>query len=237
MADTITGGAGNDIIDGRGGPDLLNGGAGNDIITGFVAEDTVDGGAGEMDTIQLYQDLNSATDAQITNVEHVAVGGGAPGITINLSNQSERFRITGGFGDDRILSGSEDDEIDMNTVDPVNGYDWISCGAGDDSIRMVSGILLMEDQGRLNPLVAGYDSAADAQITNVEKVFGRHAGGITINLGNEVRVSSSPAQTAWTRWPIRLPVERGPILSMLDRVQHDHWICRIRYGEWRWAGT
>ena len=44
--DMISGGAGNDIIWGRGGDDTLDGGTGNDIARGGQGDDTLIGGAG-----------------------------------------------------------------------------------------------------------------------------------------------------------------------------------------------
>ncbi|MGF1771101.1 hypothetical protein L4C42_02205 [Vibrio wakamikoensis] len=46
-ADTITGGAGNDVIEGNQGNDELNGGAGDDILFGGVGNDELTGGEGE----------------------------------------------------------------------------------------------------------------------------------------------------------------------------------------------
>jgi Ca2+-binding RTX toxin-like protein len=46
LANTITGGAGNDLLSGLGDADLLDGGAGNDTLTGGDGADTLVGGAG-----------------------------------------------------------------------------------------------------------------------------------------------------------------------------------------------
>ena len=66
-------------ITGSSSADTLIGGSGADTIVGFVGADTVDGGGGT-DTIALTgtsASLNSASDAQIVNVETVS-GAGAP---------------------------------------------------------------------------------------------------------------------------------------------------------------
>jgi len=70
--DTILGGNGADDITGGLGNDSLNGGAGNDTFREFEGNDTVVGGA-DTDTIVITNTptaaLNSATDAQITDIE------------------------------------------------------------------------------------------------------------------------------------------------------------------------
>ena len=52
VANTVTGGAGNDTLAGAAGNDVVTGGAGNDQITGGAGNDSLDGGAGD-DTIVL----------------------------------------------------------------------------------------------------------------------------------------------------------------------------------------
>ena len=44
--ETLTGGTGNDTIDGRAGADVINGGDGNDRLDGGLGDDTINGGAG-----------------------------------------------------------------------------------------------------------------------------------------------------------------------------------------------
>lgn len=45
--DTITGGAGSDVIRGGSGTDSISGGTGNDLLMGDAGDDTIDGGAGD----------------------------------------------------------------------------------------------------------------------------------------------------------------------------------------------
>lgn len=77
----VTGSASNDTITGGAGPDNIVADGGNDVIMGFVGADTVNGGAGT-DTILLSAtptDLNTATNAQITNVEAVSAASATAG--------------------------------------------------------------------------------------------------------------------------------------------------------------
>ena len=77
----ITGGNVNNTITGGAGNDTINAGGQNDTINGFVGADTVNGGGGT-DTIVLKAtsaDFNSATDAQIVNVEAISAASAATG--------------------------------------------------------------------------------------------------------------------------------------------------------------
>src|SRR5581483_7903763 len=175
----ITGSGGVDSIAGGAGADTISAGVGNDTIVGFVGADSVDGGAGT-DTITLSAtsaDLNDAANADITNVEAVDASGAAAGVTIDLSNQTEGFTITGsGFADD-ITGGG--------------GADTISAGAGNDTIHgFTSGESV--DGGNNTDTIAltatstALNGAGDAAITNVEAVDASGAAaGVTIDLHNQ----------------------------------------------------
>src|SRR4029077_2729523 len=105
---TITGSAQADIITGGFNADTINAGGGDDRIFGFVGSDIVNGGAGT-NTIELLAtsaDLNSATNAQITNVAAVSAMNASAGVTIDLHNQSEGFTIAGSSSQDVITGGS-----------------------------------------------------------------------------------------------------------------------------------
>jgi Ca2+-binding RTX toxin-like protein len=120
-ADTIYGGEGNDSIQGGGGADSIFGENGDDFINGIFGLDTIDGGAGR-DTILItvapaVVDFNTATDAQLINVEAIFATGSAAGITINLSNQTEGFLI--GSQWDNAIIGSQG--FDTVVLTPLNG--------------------------------------------------------------------------------------------------------------------
>ncbi|MDL2307489.1 Ig-like domain-containing protein, partial [Desulfovibrio sp. OttesenSCG-928-C06] len=60
--DTISGGAGDDIIFGQGGNDILVGGAGDDIIFGGTGSDVMSGGTGADTFVWLADDLDGSKD-------------------------------------------------------------------------------------------------------------------------------------------------------------------------------
>ena len=78
-------------ITGSSGADLITGGSGNDIIVGAQNDTRLDGGAGT-DTLNVGANFTSTSDAQIVNIENITLT--AP-VTLNLSNQTEGFTITG----------------------------------------------------------------------------------------------------------------------------------------------
>ncbi|WP_414815662.1 M10 family metallopeptidase C-terminal domain-containing protein, partial [Rhizobium sp. IY2] len=99
LANTITGGAGNDTLDGGTGADLLIGGAGNDLYVVDSASDVIDEAA-SAGTDEIRTALSSYTLG--TNVETLTYTGSASftGIGNALANT-----ITGGAGND-TLNGS-----------------------------------------------------------------------------------------------------------------------------------
>ncbi|WP_027691114.1 calcium-binding protein [Rhizobium leguminosarum] len=112
LANTITGGAGNDTLDGGTGADLLIGGAGNDIYVVDNASDVINEAAGA-GSDEIRTALSSYTLGN--NVETLTYTGSASftGIGNALDNT-----ITGGTGND-TLNGSA-------------GADTLIGGAGDD---------------------------------------------------------------------------------------------------------
>src|SRR5262249_13674585 len=123
------------------------------------------------DTIQLSAtstNLNSATDAQIVNVENISAAGASTGVTIDLHNQSEGFTIIGSsFAD--ILTGGAGSDTFMGFA----GSDVVNGGPGTDTIQLAG-------------TSADLNAASDAQIINVEAVSAANAGaGVTIDLHNQ----------------------------------------------------
>ncbi|NKK61938.1 hemolysin, partial [Rhizobium leguminosarum bv. viciae] len=114
LANTITGGAGNDTLDGGAGNDTLIGGAGNDIYVVDSASDVIDE-AVSAGTDEIRTALATYSIAALTNVETLTYTGSASftGIGNALANT-----ITGGAGND-VLNGSA-------------GADTLIGGAGDD---------------------------------------------------------------------------------------------------------
>ena len=133
---TITGGSDNDIlIEGRDTATTLDGGAGRDVIIGGAAGDTIKGaqddilldGRGGTDTLNVGANFTSTSDSQIVNIEKILL---TDDVTLDISNQTEGFIITGSSGADTITGGTGADTI-VATVDNVR--DVINGGAGSDT--------------------------------------------------------------------------------------------------------
>ncbi len=118
LADTLTGGVGNDRLDGLGAADLLNGGEGHDSLLGGTGNDRLFGGNGN-DT--LIGDTGSDT-----------LNGEAGNDTLNGGDS--RDSINGGAGNDSLIGGLEDDRM-LGGL----GQDALLGGAGKDSMAGAEG--------------------------------------------------------------------------------------------------
>ena len=153
--------------------------AGNDTIVGFSSGQKVDGGAGT-DTIRIAgtsAHLNAASDAQIINVEAISASGAQGSVVLDLSQQSERFTITGSsFAD--VITGTA-------------GADVISAGSGDDRIMGFVGADRINGGGGRDTLVltdtsTDLNSAINSQLGSVEVISAQSAAaGVTISLVNQ----------------------------------------------------
>ncbi|HYI40968.1 MAG TPA: Ig-like domain-containing protein [Allosphingosinicella sp.] len=110
---TVTGGSGNDNLNGGNGDDTINGNGGNDTADGKSGDDTINGGTGN-DNL----DGGSGDDTIDGGADHDDIDGGSGDDT-----------LTGGSGDDDIDGGSGDDEIHGGS-----GEDDINGGSGDDDL-------------------------------------------------------------------------------------------------------
>jgi Ca2+-binding RTX toxin-like protein len=150
-ASTIMGGGGDDLLLGGTGADSLTGGAGadsfytgegNDTLVGAEADTLLDGGAGT-DVVQVGAGWTTASDAQLANIEGVTLT--ATGLTLNLSNQTEGFTltgfadgastITGGAGADSLIGGAGADSLTGGA-----GNDTLIGGAGNDTLDGGTGV-------------------------------------------------------------------------------------------------
>ncbi|WP_413711654.1 DUF4214 domain-containing protein [Rhizobium sp. Rhizsp82] len=122
LANTITGGNGNDTLNGGSGSDTLIGGLGDDIYVVDVSSDIVIEAAGEgVDTVQT--NLTSFTLG--ANLENLTSTG-----TIAFSGVGNALNnvLTGGSAVDTLSGGSGDD-----TLDGKAGADTMVGGLGDDT--------------------------------------------------------------------------------------------------------
>ncbi|MFD2053585.1 VCBS domain-containing protein [Mesorhizobium calcicola] len=154
----IYGFAGNDTLTGGSSADWIFGGADDDTIIGAQNDNLLDGGT-ETDILQIGANFASTSDAQIVNIENVLLTSAA---TLNFSNQTEGFTITGSAGVDSITGGSAADTI---------------VGAQNDT--------LLDGSGGNDTLQIGanFISASDTQIANIENIVLTAAS--TLNFSNQ----------------------------------------------------
>ncbi|CAN5545894.1 hypothetical protein BH10PSE7_BH10PSE7_26230 [soil metagenome] len=132
LADTITGGSGNDTIDGHAGDDLLAGGGGNDTLLPSAGTDTLNGGAGN----DIYSSLDEGDEIQ------EAVDGGTDTIEVSRSfslseNNVENLTLIGpiatsGAGNslDNLIKGNNL----ANSLGGLEGNDTLDGGIGGDTM-------------------------------------------------------------------------------------------------------
>ncbi|WSH58696.1 calcium-binding protein [Rhizobium ruizarguesonis] len=157
LANTITGGTGNDMLNGAAGADTLIGGAGHDTYIVDNAGDIVTEAANEgIDTVR----TNLASYTLAGNVENLSFAGtGAfAGTGNNLDNT-----ITGGAATDTLSGGAGND-----TLDGGAGADSLIGGEGDDTYTVDNaGDLVTEaaDEGAdtVRTTLASYTLAANVE--------------------------------------------------------------------------
>lgn len=129
LADTITGGAGNDSLNGNGGNDTIRGGDGNDAILGGSENDQVFGDAGD-DTVRGERnddlvDGGAGTDTLNGDTAAATTGDGNDRIA---ARDGQQDLVSCGFGGDVVTADGVDvvDGSDCETVDRAPG------GTGND---------------------------------------------------------------------------------------------------------
>ncbi|WP_425504959.1 DUF4214 domain-containing protein [Rhizobium indicum] len=137
LANTITGGVGNDVLDGGAGIDTLIGGAGNDTYIVDKAGDVVTEAANAgIDTIKTA--LASYTLASLTNVENLVYTGSSD--FVGTGNASANV-ISGGSGNDTLDGGAGADTLtggtgnDIYVVDNIGDIIVENAGEGTDTVK------------------------------------------------------------------------------------------------------
>ncbi len=130
----LTGSAGDDML-------TLSGTQLNALIGGTT---TIDLGGGQ-NTIALTSTstgLNGLADSALLNVGTISAAGASAGVTINLSNQSDGFKIIGSAQADKIIGSSGNDVIDGGDGDDIinggGGNDTLTGGAGADKFFLAT---------------------------------------------------------------------------------------------------
>ena len=122
----ITGGAGNDTIDGFGGSDVIAAGAGNDTVSYRGAETSIDGGTGTNTLLLKAAVVVDLALADQTTGDTTSVTGFQ---AVDGSALASALTLSGTTGADTLIGGSGAD-----TLDGRGGADSIYGGAGDDTI-------------------------------------------------------------------------------------------------------
>lgn len=130
-ANTIRGGAGDDLLNGWEGADILIGGAGNDTYSVDTSDDIIVEAAGEgIDTVVVTQGSYTLPD----HVENAVAqfSGSGQAITGNAGNN----KLTGSLGADVLVLGEGDDVAEgllgNDYIYGGSGSDWASGGPGVD---------------------------------------------------------------------------------------------------------
>ncbi len=127
IANTFSGGAGNDYIDGGYGVDTLYGGADNDTLMGGFGNDLLDGGTGT-DTAT-FAEYTSAFTSLVINLNAGGFGSMGDGIG-EADNFVSIENVIGGAGNDLITSS---DGL-ANVLDGAGGNDTLQGGVGADTL-------------------------------------------------------------------------------------------------------
>ncbi|WP_246812681.1 beta strand repeat-containing protein, partial [Rhizobium etli] len=134
LANTIIGGAGNDLLDGGAGNDTLDGGAGDDIFVVDSASDVIKDSAG---TDEIRTALAAYSIAALVNVENLTYTGSANfagtgnALANTITGGAGNDVLNGGIGADSLIGGVGDDAY---IVDDAGDLVTEAADAGTDTI-------------------------------------------------------------------------------------------------------
>ncbi|NEH98759.1 M10 family metallopeptidase [Rhizobium leguminosarum] len=139
LANTITGGTGNDLLDGGAGNDTLAGGTGNDIYVVDSASDVINE-AVNAGTDEIRTALATYSIAALVNVENLTYTGSA---SFTGTGNALANTITGGAGTDTLNGGAGADSLiggagdDTYIVDNAGDSVTENAAAGTDTVKTV----------------------------------------------------------------------------------------------------
>jgi len=176
LANSLTGTAGRDLLQGFGGADTMSGGAGDDtyiVSTGDVLSDS-----GGVDTV--VTDVNWTLAAGFENITMAGTGNliatGNNGGNFAIGNSGDNY-FNMRAGDDTIQAGAGNDWIDMSAFGTESyGNDMIDGGAGTDTVNFAisagqqSAVNVDLTSGLFNG--GGLNGVGGGLVQNVEHVVG-----------------------------------------------------------------
>ncbi|WP_238246074.1 beta strand repeat-containing protein [Methylobacterium iners] len=177
VAESITTGHGDDIIDGRGGADTMSGSYGNDTYyvdnaaDVVIESDNTDGT--EIDTIISSVSLSLGAFRlpylQRANIENLTLAGSN---AINGTGNELDNRLTGNVAANTLVGGAGNDWLDGGI-----GADALTGGTGDDTYMVDSvGDVVTELAGEGTDLVwAGVSYTLSAEVENLRLIYGSSA--------------------------------------------------------------
>jgi len=186
-ADTIDGGAGDDIIYGSGGADTITGGDGNDILIGGPGADALTGGNGN-DTSSYATSPGGVAVSVATGVGFFADAAGDTLTTIENLVGSNFADFLGGDGNDNLLQGGAGNDFLLggagnDTLEGGAGADTLDGGPGTDTASYASspgGVAVSVATG-----VGFFADAAGDTLTNIENLVGSNFGDFLGGDGND----------------------------------------------------
>ena len=130
LANSITGGIGNDTLTGNGGADTLVGGLGNDTYNLDNNLSIVENANGGVDTVVLSAAYSSTSYTLAANVENLVITAG--GLARTIFGNAGNNTLTGSTASETIDGGDGNDLIDGGIT---GSPDYLLGGAGDDTLR------------------------------------------------------------------------------------------------------
>ena len=154
--DTLVGGAGNDALDGHRGNDTLDGGDGNDVLEGREGNDRLVGGAGTDTAGYDLSSVPSRVHLDFSGIGAQAVVDVADGLggTDRLDG-IELVHIQGSNYSDTLVGGPGADTIRGGPSTGLSGNDWLRGGGGNDALWGSTGSDRLEG-GADNDVLLGF---------------------------------------------------------------------------------
>ncbi|MCU0533844.1 MAG: M10 family metallopeptidase C-terminal domain-containing protein [Hydrococcus sp. Prado102] len=163
--DFLNGGNGNDTLDGEAGNDILLGGAGNDLLNSSFGNERIDGGIG-IDTVSYsFLPKNEDNDNGVDVNLNTGISAGTDRLISieNIIGSNQNDTLTGNAGNNVLNGGNGDDLIN---------------GAGGNDI-LVSGIGIKRLNGGTGIDTASYSSFTDNHVINLVTGVGRFSNSNT----------------------------------------------------------